>query len=162
MDIDFIASPNFRVGRAGFKPEAFVLHVTEGKSAGAIEWCLDPKSRVSYHFIVKECGEVVQLVDVENTAWHAGKMQNATPYGELYAPNPNLKTIGIAFAGFAATGPNFRQITAICELLRELAVIHKIEIDRKHLVFHNDIRTDKVCPGPHVSLDAILYMCSLT
>jgi len=111
--------------------------------------------------IVKENGAITQLVEDKDTAWHAGKMQDPTPYGEIYAPNPNLKTLGIAYAGFALAGPSFEQFRAICELVRHLSVIHTIQLDRKHLIFHNDIRTDKVCPGPHFNLDALIYLAQL-
>ena len=161
MDIDFISSPNFRVGRAGNKPIGFVFHTTDGNFDGALAWCLDPKAKVSYHYIVKKNGDVVQLVEDENTAWHAGRMVSATPYGELYAPNPNILTLGLAFAGFASQGPNFEQMVALARLVRQLAVIHSIPIDRKHLLFHNDIRTDKVCPGPHFNLDALIFLAQL-
>jgi len=162
MKIDFNASPNFTVGRGGNLPEAFVIHVTEGNFNGALEWCLNPESKVSYHYMVQKNGEITQLVEDKDTAWHAGKMTNPTPYGELYAPNPNLKTIGIAYAGFASAGPSFEQIQAICELIRHLSVIHSIAIDNRYIITHHDIRTDKTCPGPHVRIDAILYFCSLT
>ena len=161
MEIDFNASPNFAVGRSGFSPEAFVFHVTEGNFSGALEWCLNPASKVSYHYIVKENGAITQLVEDKDTAWHAGQMTDPTPYGKQYAPNPNLRTIGIAYAGFALAGPSFEQICAICGLVRQLSVIHTIPIDRKHLIFHNDIRTDKVCPGPRFSLDALIYLAQL-
>ena len=161
MEIDFNASPNFAVGRSGFSPEAFVFHVTEGNFSGALEWCMNPASKVSYHYIVKENGAITQLVEDKDTAWHAGKMTDPTPYGEAYAPNPNLRTIGIAYAGFALAGPSFEQICAISELVRHLSVIHSIQLDRKHLILHNDIRTDKVCPGPHFNLDALIYLAQL-
>lgn len=162
MKIDFNPSPNFAVGRGGNVPEAIVLHVTEGGFSGALEWLLNPESKVSYHYMVAKNGEITQLIEDKDTAWHAGKMYESTPYGELYAPNPNLKTIGIAYAGFAAEGPSFEQISAICELIRHLSKLYTVPLDRKHILAHHDIRADKVCPGPHVSFDAILYMCSLT
>ena len=162
MDIDFNASPNFELNRRGNKPEAFVLHVTEGNFLGALEWCKNPASQVSYHFIINKQGMITQLVETKDTAWHAGKMVTPTPYGELYGPNPNFKTIGIAYAGFAKDGPNLLQIVGIVELLKSLSVIHSIPLDRQHLIAHHDIRTDKICPGAKVNFDAILYMCSLT
>lgn len=162
MDIDFKMSPNFAVGRCGNVPEAFVIHVTEGNFEGAVEWCLNPAAQVSYHYIVNKNGKITQLVEDKDTAWHAGLVKNPTPLGELYAPKPNLKTMGIAYAGFAIAGPSFEQMRAICELIRHLSAIHSIALDSRHVITHHDIRTDKVCPGSKVSVDAILYMCSLT
>jgi N-acetyl-anhydromuramyl-L-alanine amidase AmpD len=58
-------SPNQTLGRKNFKPEAFVIHVTEGNFTGALEWCLDRRSEVSYHFIVREDGLIFKLVEPE-------------------------------------------------------------------------------------------------
>ncbi len=154
-------SPNFREGREGFLPKAFVIHVIEGNFSGALSWCLDPKSEVSYHFIVKENGEIYQLVETENTAWHAGLAVKPTWQGHTIGRNPNLETIGIAFAGWATKGPSLAQILAIRDIILEQSAIHRIPLDRKNIVGHNEIRADKVCPGPNLSLDAVSFLCQL-
>jgi N-acetylmuramoyl-L-alanine amidase len=82
MQIDFQMSPNFRVGREGHTPEAFVLHVTEGNFSGALAWCLNPSSQVSYHYLINQNGEITQMVEDKDTAWHAGLMKNPTPLGK--------------------------------------------------------------------------------
>lgn len=154
-------SPNFEVGRNGFAPKAFVIHVTEGNFAGALNWCLNPSSKVSYHFLIKEDGQIYKLVDTKNTAWHAGQAVKPTWQGHTIGRNPNLETIGIAFAGFAATGPSLAQILAIRELILEYSAIHRIPIDRKNIIGHNEIRADKICPGSKISLDGLAWLCRL-
>ena len=154
-------SPNFREGRNGFAPKAFVIHVTEGNFTGALEWCLNPKSTVSYHFIVKDDGQIYQFVNTENTAWHAGIAVKPTWTGHTIGRNPNLETIGIAFAGWAAKGPTLAQIWAIRELILKFSAIHRIPLDRKNIIGHNEIRADKVCPGAKANIDAILYFAQL-
>jgi N-acetylmuramoyl-L-alanine amidase len=161
MEIDFKMSPNFEVGRRGNSLDAFVLHVSEGHFSGSLSWLLDPKSEVSYHYLVKENGEITQLVEDKDTAWHAGKMISANAYGAPYAPNPNFRTIGIAYAGFAQIGPTFAQIHAVAWLIRHLSAIHTIDIDRNHIIAHRDIRADKTCPGDKFNFDTLLYLCSL-
>lgn len=161
MKILHTESPNQEHGRREFKPEAFVLHVTEGKTAGSVAWCKDPQSGVSYHYIIDEIGDAWELVKPENTAWHAGRVKEATWQGLKQGVNPNLYTIGIAFGGFAASGPTLAQFTSIAGLLRSLAAIHSIPLDRQHVIGHNEIRADKVCPGPRFSLDALIYLAQL-
>lgn len=161
MDIIEKLSPNFREGREGFLPKAFVIHVTEGKFSSSTAWCLDIKSKVSYHFIIRECGEIWQLVKTENTAWHAGLAVKPTWAGFTSGRNPNLETIGIAYSGFASKGPSLPQILAIRNLILEFSAIHRIPLDRKNIVGHNEIRADKICPGPKLSLDAVVFLCQL-
>lgn len=161
MKIIFSQSPNQEYGRREYKPEAFVIHVTEGKTYGAIAWCKDPKSAVSYHYIIDEMGDAWELVKPENTAWHAGKIKDSTWSGLKQGINPNLYTIGIAFGGFAQNGPTLAQFISIAELLRNIAAIHQIPLDRKYIVPHNEIRTDKICPGPHFNIDALIYLARL-
>lgn len=161
MEIIKRHSPNFREGRENFKPKAFVIHVSEGKFESSLQWCLEKISRVSYHFLIKEDGQIYELVDPKNTAWHAGLAVKPTWQGHTIGRNPNLETIGIAFAGFADKGPTAVQIWAIRELLIELSHIHTLPIDRLHVIGHNEIRMDKVCPGPHANLDAIVYLAQL-
>ena len=154
-------SPNFREGRNGFAPKAFVIHVTEGSFDGALEWCMNPESKVSYHFIIKDNGQIYQLVHTENTAWHAGLAIKPTWQGHTIGRNPNLETIGIAFAGFASIGPSLAQILAIREVILQFSAIHRIPLDRKNIIGHNEIRADKVCPGAKANIDAILYFAQL-
>lgn len=148
--IEIKISPNQEKGRRGLKPQAFVIHVTEGAEYGAIEWCMSPKSQVSYHYIVKKNGDIVELVNPENIAWHAGRIIRATWDGVKNGNNPNLYTIGIAYAGFANEGPTFEQVMSMIRLLHELAEYYKIPLDKNTVVGHNQIRADKTCPGQKI------------
>ena len=51
-----------------------VLHYTGMPDAdGAIDRLTSPEARLSAHYVVKEDGEILQLVDEDMRAWHAGK-----------------------------------------------------------------------------------------
>ena len=66
-------SPN-RSSRGGRAVDTIILHATASDSlAGAVAWFLDPKSRVSAHYVIGKAGEVVKLVPLSETAWHAGR-----------------------------------------------------------------------------------------
>jgi len=90
-------SPNFYEGRTAAVDQV-VLHTTEGGLAGSLDTLTDParqivdsdgqlqNARVSSHYLVSE-DAIYQLVDDNNTAWHAG------PH--------NAHTIGVEVVGEA-------------------------------------------------------------
>jgi len=49
------------------------LHHSAGSYLGSVSWCLDPKSKVSYHCIVDLNGDRTVLAKDNQRAWHAGK-----------------------------------------------------------------------------------------
>jgi N-acetylmuramoyl-L-alanine amidase len=154
-------SPNQAYGRNGQTIKGFVIHITNGSFKSALAWCTDIKSQVSYHFIIDRGGEDIALVMPENTAWHAGLIRNATTELVRFGPNPNLYTIGIALAGVATAPPTVAQIAKCAKLINYLAPYYDIPLDRKHIIAHNEIRSDKICPGPFIDLPALIYLASL-
>ena len=66
----FRQTPN--VSKYPIKPTGIVLHHTAGSFVGSVEWCLDPKSKVSYHCIVDLNGNRTVLAKDNQRAWHAG------------------------------------------------------------------------------------------
>lgn len=156
-----MVSPNQEYLRRENKIAGFVIHMTEGSFESAINWCNDPKSTVSYHFIIDTNGADVCLVMPENTAWHAGKRVNSEQYTEYLGTNPNLTTIGIALAGFACQGPTLSQIVKCAKIMHTLATYYNMKLDKNTIIPHHDIRTDKLCPGLKVSIDALVYLSSL-
>ena len=72
MDVTRRPSPNF--DERAQSVSMIVLHYTGMPDAdSAIDRLTSPDARVSAHYVVKEDGEVLQLVDEEKRAWHAGK-----------------------------------------------------------------------------------------
>jgi len=73
-------------------PRFIILHHTSGNYEGSVSWCLDPKSKVSYHYIINpKDGSRTQLVWDTGRAWHAGVSQWKG------FNNLNAHSIGIAF-----------------------------------------------------------------
>jgi N-acetyl-anhydromuramyl-L-alanine amidase AmpD len=163
MEFDIVdkLSPNFTVGRSNFEPKAFVIHVGEGTFESNLNWITNKSSGVSYHFLIREDGKIYRIVDTNNTAWHTGLAVNPTWKGHTIGRNPNLETIGIAFSGYAASGPTLKQILAARAIILKYSAIHRIPLTKDTIVGHNEIRTDKLCPGPKVNLQSILWLCSL-
>ncbi|MCM2294201.1 N-acetylmuramoyl-L-alanine amidase [Allorhizobium sp. BGMRC 0089] len=155
MSIDFSAdyakasvcpSPNHgeRVGVAA--PDMIILHYTGMPSEdAALDWLCRPESEVSSHYLVRENGEVVQLVPESRRAWHAGKS-----LWEGQSDN-NSRSIGIeiANAGHPAL-PDYpdAQIKAVIELCRDCA--GRWQIAPEKVLAHSDIAPGrKIDPGEH-------------
>lgn len=65
-------SPNVSKGTT-IKPTGIVLHHTGGSYVGAVSWCMNATSQVSYHCIVDTNGDRTILAQDNQRAWHAGK-----------------------------------------------------------------------------------------
>ena len=65
-------TPNVSKGTT-IKPTGIVLHHTGGSYVGAVSWCMNPTSQVSYHCIVDTNGDRTILAQDNQRAWHAGK-----------------------------------------------------------------------------------------
>jgi N-acetyl-anhydromuramyl-L-alanine amidase AmpD len=154
-------SPNFEKGRKGHKVAGFVIHMTEGSFASGVVWCENIFSRVSYHYIVAPSGVELKLVETDDTAWHAGLIKDPQTDFIKNGSNPNYYSIGIALAGFAEVGPTMQQMVGCAKLLKELAQKYNLTLDKKTIIPHHDIRTDKICPGLKVSIDTLVYLGSL-
>jgi|TARA_R100001530_G_scaffold65668_1_gene46990 N-acetyl-anhydromuramyl-L-alanine amidase AmpD len=84
---------------------ALVLHTTLGSMASTTNWFLSLNSQVSAHFGVDRDGQIVQFVDLNQGAWHAGARKNPSKRAKDVLPktrwgtlkNPNKSTIGIEF-----------------------------------------------------------------
>ncbi len=149
-------SKNYFKGRSGYKPELIVVHCTDGAFPGDLNWLKGGgTSQVSSHYLVAPSGEVYQLVQDEDVAWHAGVV--VEPSARLLKPgvNPNLYTIGIE----TSLRPNARmteaQECALKELVKLVAERHGIPLDRDHVIGHKEIRATKSCPGT-ISVDKLV------
>lgn len=143
-------SPNFS-SRNGFKPELVVVHCTEGHFPTDLEYLRNPNpggsvGPVSAHFLIAPNGDIHELVDVANTAWHAGRVMNPTVPLKP-GINPNLYSIGIETSVKPGGNATPEQLISLKELVRGLGTKYTIPLDRNHVIGHRDIFSAKVCPG---------------
>ena len=113
-----------------------VLHYTGMPDAeGAIARLTSPEAKVSAHYLVKEDGEVLQLVDEERRAWHAGKS-----YWR------GITDVNSASVGIEIVNPGHEfgyrpfpdeQIAAVIPLVSDIKARHGI--GRGNVVGHSDI-----------------------
>lgn len=65
-------SPN-KSKRSGDRIDMIVIHATAGKMPGTLSWLINPNAKVSAHYLITKSGEVYELVEPKDKAWHAGK-----------------------------------------------------------------------------------------
>lgn len=131
-----------------YGPKAIVLHITDGSSASTLNWIKDPRSYVSYNYIVDEQGKVIEVVDPRHAAWASGRIYRPT-WSELDPEvNPNLYTISVALANSGGV-PNWLQWKAWAELCRTICRDNGWPMDEKHVVEHREINSAKRCPAPY-------------
>lgn len=86
-------------------PEFIVLHSTIGAYEGAVSWLRNPASSASAHAVFGRVGEITQLMDFKDGAWHAGRVSNPSELGKQHLKrsltgyqNPNRYSIGLEVA----------------------------------------------------------------
>ena len=157
-------STNKTAGRAGYKPEAVVIHIMDDDIATVDEWFNTPKGPrntfpVSAHYGVARSGAVHQYVREMDTAWHAGRVLRSTWPLLKPHPSPNFYTIGIEHEGKPAQEWTDAMYEASATLLAGISQRWSIPLDRDHVIGHAQIFADKsYCPGPHCDLDQLIDM----
>lgn len=121
-------SPNW--GERRF--ELVVLHHTgETSFARALASLTDPKSGVSAHYLISRTGEIAQLVDERDRAWHAG----ASRWGPI--DDINSASLGIELDNDGDEPFPEAQISALISLLGDVTA--RYAIDRRNIIGHADI-----------------------
>ncbi len=127
-------SPNF--DERGLPITMIVLHYTGMQdAAAAIARLTDAAAKVSAHYLIAEDGQIVQMVDEDKRAWHAGKSHwrgvddvNSASIGiELVNPGHEF-----GYRPFAEP-----QIEALIPLMK--AITMRYRITRGNVVGHSDI-----------------------
>lgn len=159
MDIRQRPTKNFSPGRRRYGTQteqilAIMIHKTAGKYPGCLDWMQNIASKVSAQYLINRAGEIDQLVQDRDTAWHGGIVKN--PSWNLYTQmgyNPNRWTIGIEledYDGDGELGLTEPQYQALLWLVNKLTEQYGMPKDDEHVVGH--YRVDSVdrpnCPGP--------------
>lgn len=158
--IEFIPSPNYRPKRKKLI-SVVVVHYTGSLSLeGCVAWFKDRASQVSAHYVVGRDGRVVQMVNEEDVAWHAGRsamdpcpthrggtcpLKCTTKPTE---PNVNDFSVGIELVGTMDSGFTDRQLASFYEVLAQLVVKYRIMPER--VVGHLHI-----APGRKIDPDGV-------
>ncbi len=163
-------------GRSGQVPVMIVCHRTCGSFDGAVSWLQNPESQASAHFVVAKDGRVVQLVDIEDTAWCNGTSMDNTSsryfkkstleYVRGNSNNANSYTVSIEFEGLSNENSELTevQLDVGVELVKfivsEVKRIYgyQIEVNSRTLVGHCHITPQwkPNCPGEGFPFDRLI------
>jgi N-acetylmuramoyl-L-alanine amidase len=141
----FILSPNVEARRDNRKPDMLILHYTGmADAARACSWLCNPVSKVSCHYLVDEQGVVIQMVDENLRAWHAGVSSWKND------DDINSSSIGIEIQnpGHTAGYPDFPdiQMQAVLALCKD--IVARNDIQALRVLAHSDIAPlRKIDPG---------------
>lgn len=125
-------SPNFTPRRNNATPSLVVLHHTAMCSfKAALDRLCDPSAEVSAHYLIKETGDVIQLVQETQRAWHAGAGQ----WGDI--TDVNSHSIGIELANTGAHPYPEPQMATLEGLLAQILTRHAIKPER--VIAHSDM-----------------------
>lgn len=127
-------SPNFSNRSADV--DTVIIHYTAAnRIAGTISWFKMKESGVSAHYVIGRDGRIVQMVEDDKKAWHAGASYFRG------RKNVNNFSIGIELVGTKDSGFTEEQYEACAFVCSKLIEKYKIELDR--IVGHEDIAGDE-------------------
>ena len=152
----------------GYKArKAIYVHMAEG--GGTVSWLQNPKNpNVSAHYVVEYTGRVVQMVSEKDSAWGINpsllRTTNDPAFSFLgqtivfgvtaakaalgsYWYDPNAAGITIEVEGYASSGPNAAQRTALKALVADI----RRRWPGLHVLGHRDFQTYKACPGKKIA-----------
>lgn len=131
----FIASPNHDERVDGIV-DILLLHYTGMPDAdGALARLCDPEAKVSSHYLVRENGDIIQLVPEDRRAWHAG----LSYWRGVTDINSRSIGIEIANAGHDGGCPDYPavQIDAVIALCRD--IFSRWPIPQDQVLAHSDV-----------------------
>lgn len=130
----WLPSPNFRKPRPARSISCVVLHATATKGLESPrEWLCSPESKVSAHYLLAKDGELLQLVDEDAIAWHAGASEWRG------RPEVNAFSVGIELVNANDGRDSYPepQIEKCAQLVAEICTDYKLAI--QDVVGHKDI-----------------------
>jgi N-acetylmuramoyl-L-alanine amidase len=134
-------SPNFNPTKRNKKKIKFIIFHYTGmkKESDAIKRLTQIQSQVSCHYMIKNNGEIINMVPESYVAWHAGK----SSWKNYKSLNKNSIGIEISNPGHRFKYKKFtkKQINALLKLSKYL--IKKYKIKRNNILGHSDISPDR-------------------
>lgn len=101
-----------------------IIHDTGGDTLeGTLQWFLNPKAKVSAHYVIGKDGTIIRCVRDDERAWHAGE-------SELFGQRDvNDFSIGIELVGVGDVYSNV-QMASLAELVSVLCKKYSIPLNR--------------------------------
>ena len=143
-------SPNFSQRTETIKH--IILHGTwMADDNSALERMCSPKAEVSAHYFINREGQLFQMVEEENVAWHAGK----SAWKNLIGLNQHSIGIEISNPGEGLGVPYFDvQYNTLIALLAD--ILQRYSLPPEAVVGHSHIAPKrKTDPGKHFNWDIL-------
>ena len=141
MNIIKIRSPNISKKRRNLKNIKFlILHYTGMQSMRvSLKRLLNPKSKVSCHYLIDRSGQIIKLAEDNEVAWHAGKSK----WKKFKSLNKYSIGIEIHNPGHEHGYKKFskKQIFSFIKLLKYLK--KKYNIQKTNILGHSDISPNR-------------------
>ncbi|MDH6219434.1 N-acetylmuramoyl-L-alanine amidase [Streptomyces pseudovenezuelae] len=140
------SSGNFRTADRpdDYAIDRVIIHVTQGSYASAVKVFQDPAHQAAAHYIVRQDGDVTQMIRELDVAFHAGNREF------------NERSVGIEHEGFVDRPQDFTDAmyAASARLTAGVCGRYGIPVDREHVIGHVEVPgTDHTDPGPHWDWD---------
>jgi N-acetyl-anhydromuramyl-L-alanine amidase AmpD len=126
-----------------------VIHVTQGSFASAVKAFRNPDHQAAAHYIVRQDGQVTQMIRELDVAFHAGNREY------------NERSVGIEHEGFVDRASSFTDAmyAASARLTAGICGRYGIPVDRKHIIGHVEVPgTDHTDPGPYWDWDRYIRL----
>ena len=173
MNITQRNSPNRNIGRSSQTPDFIVLHTTGAGFQSAVHTVMNAANQVSYHFIISRLGEIVQAVDIENTAWANGTSNDGSNRDNSRSTiaairerrrNANQYSISIGFGDMVSSNPTPEHMNAAVWLIQHIRSEvrrifgNDIPLSRSNIIGHNEVTpvTRPDCPGRRFPWDELM------
>lgn len=108
-----------------------VIHTVQGSYSGCISWFQNSSAAGSAHYVMRSSdGQITQMVDEEDTAWHAGDWST------------NQRSVGIEHEGYVDapetwyTDAMYRSSAA---LVKDICIRNGFSCDRDHVIAHYEV-----------------------
>ncbi|MGQ0504263.1 MAG: N-acetylmuramoyl-L-alanine amidase [Myxococcaceae bacterium] len=123
----WLQSPNYSAGHGAYSN--ILIHTTQGGYAGTLSWFRSTASGASSHYVIRSSdGQVTQMVEHKDTAWHV----------QCYNP----RSIGIEHEGFVADPGRWYTDAlygASAKLTRWIADRHGMPVNRTTIIGHGEV-----------------------
>lgn len=118
--VRFKQTPNYGGAKKGYR--FLVIHYDGSMTRSGLNWMLDKQAKVSAELWISRDGEVVQLLDFNKTAWHAGLSTFRTTEGL------NSYSIGIELQGNGSVPYTEIQMARLGQVAKLLCDTYNLEI----------------------------------
>lgn len=126
-----------------------IVHANGATAESTVAWFLNPNANVSYHYLITLEGNVLQFVDEEERAWHAGRSQ-WDDYSDL-----NDVSVGVAIESVEGAHSQVTEVQyeVLLELIRDIAQRHDIKTD--YVRGHKEVSPGRKTDPLHIDMDKL-------